>query len=183
MKSTEGGTIDTTLTREIAASPVRLAMMALASTAFVVGGWFMAQATASTTRHSADLINIIGYAAMAVFGLFLVIALHRLITQRGTVITISPAGLTDIRVASDIVPWHAIASLATWENQGQRIMVVSLKPGEEEKLSLTRMARMTRGANARLGADGLAVAAQGTKISHDELMSIAIAYARHYQTA
>lgn len=177
MQATE---IDTTATRDIAASPGRLLMLALGSLAFVVGGWYMIEATSGTTRYSREMIALVGYASMAFFGFCLAIAIQRLLTQRGTVITISPDGLRDVRVSPDLIPWAAIQSLSTWQMQGQQVMVVAMKPGEEEKLTLTRIARMSRGANARLGADGLAVTAQGTKIGHDELMATTIAYAQRY---
>ncbi len=59
-------------------------------------------------------------------------------------------------------------------------MIVGINPEDEAKLKLTRVARMTRAANASLGADGLAVAAQGAKISHDALLEATIAYAERY---
>ncbi len=170
--------IDTNATLEITAAPFKLIMLVLGALAFVVAGYFMTLATEDTQRHSAALVRLIGYAAVGFFGLCGFIGIWRLLTQRGPVITLSPMGFRDIRVSHDAVPWPAIASIGTWTHSGQRIMVLSLKPGEEEKLRLTTIARMSRGANARLGADGLAIAAQGTKINHDRLIEATAAYAQ-----
>jgi hypothetical protein len=170
--------IDTRATLEIVSAPLKMAGLAALSAAFVVGGWFMSQATVSTSRHSAETVVFWGWAAMIFFGLCLAITLWRLLTQRGPIITLSPAGIRDVRVTHDIVPWPAVANIATWQHSGQNVMVVGLHPGEEAKLRLTTIARMSRRANATLGADGLAITAQGTKISHDALMAAAIAYAR-----
>jgi hypothetical protein len=172
--------IDTSKTLEIGAAPLKLSLIVLGGLAFVVGGYFMTMATEDTARYSASLIRLIGYVAMGFFGLCALLGLWRLLTQRGPVITLSPQGLRDVRVSHDIVPWPAIASIGTWEHSGQRVMVVGLKTGEEEKLRLTTIARLSRGANARLGADGLAIAAQGAKISHDHLIATATAYAQAY---
>ena len=117
---------------------------------------------------------------MAFFGPVTALLLWRLMTQRGTVITLSPDGLCDIRVSPDVVPWTAIKSLATWQHSGQKVLIVALMPGEEEKLKLTTLARMTRSANSKLGADGLAVTAHGTKIAHEDLLASALAYAGRY---
>lgn len=172
--------IDTSRTTEIAASPAKLALMIALGLGFVAVGYWMTLATVDTPRYSAAMVRALGYLSITVFGFFLLIALWRLLTQRGPVITLSPVGLRDVRVSNDVIPWQAINSLKTWQMSGQQVMVVGLIDGEEAKLKLTTIARMSRGANARLGADGLAMTAQGTKISHAELMDAAIAYAERY---
>jgi hypothetical protein len=170
--------IDTEKTLEIAASPVKLLLMAFGGLIFVIAGYFMTQATVDTTRASAEVVRVIGYVSIAFFGPVTALIVWRLLTQRGTVITLSPAGLRDVRVSPDIVPWPTIANISTWQHSGQSVMIVALLPGEEAKLRLTLIARLSRRANAKLGADGLAVAAQGTKIGHDALMAATIRYAK-----
>lgn len=172
--------IDTSGTTTVESSPAKHLWIVILALGFVAVGYWMTLATEASRRYSADMVRFMGWLSIAVFGFFGAIALWRLLTQRGPVITFSPEGLRDIRVSHDIVPWSAIASLNTWQMSGQQVMVVGLKPGEEEKLRLTTIARMSRGANARLGADGLAVTAQGTKICHDDLMKTTIAYAECY---
>ena len=169
--------IDTRKTLEIGASPGKLFLMAFGSLLFVVGGYFMTQATTDSTRYSAELVRFWGYVTIAFFGLCTALLAWRLLTQRGTVITLSPAGLRDVRVSPDTIPWPAVATISTWQHTGQKVMIVGLHPGEEAKFQLTMIARLTRRANAKLGADGLAVATQGIKISHDALMAATIRYA------
>lgn len=169
--------IDTSRTLEIEAAPWKLALFALGGATFVGLGYWMSQATAGTGRQSIEWIHFWGWVSMAFFGPVTLLLLWRLLTERGTVITFSPAGLSDIRVLPDTIPWTAVASIRTWQYSGNEIMIVGLHPGEEDKLHLSRIARWTRGANARLGADGLAINAQGTRISHDRLIQTAIAYA------
>lgn len=172
--------IDTSGTTTADSSPAKHLLLVILALAFVAIGLWMTQATDDSRRYSADMVRLIGWLSIAVFGLFGAIALWRLLMQRGPVITFSPEGFRDIRVTHDIVPWTAIADLDTWRMSGQQVMIVGLKPDEEQKLRLTAIARMSRGANARLGADGLAVTAQGTKMSHEDLMKTTIAYAERY---
>ena len=75
------------------------------------------------------------------------------------VMTVSPAGLRDVRVAAEPIPWRAIKSISTWQMQRQMVLVVAIDPEEEARLTLTRLARWTRDANRRLGADGLVISA------------------------
>ncbi len=82
--------IDTTATMEIAASPAKMAVMALAGLAFVVLGYFMTTAAGTTTRYSAESIRFMGYLSIAFFGPVTAIIVWRMFTQRGTVITLSP---------------------------------------------------------------------------------------------
>lgn len=177
------GPIDTSGTIAIEQSPWKMLMLLFGSLAFVAAGWWMIGATERTGRQSLETIHFFGWASIVFFGLCALILLWRLATVRGPVITLTPEGIRDTRVSSDIIPWTAIRSITTWSHKGTSAMVLGLRAGEEEKLKLSAITRMTRGANKALGADGLSIVATGTKISHDRLMDTAIAYARRYADA
>jgi hypothetical protein len=170
--------IDTNATLVIEKAPMKLAGAALGSAAFVAAGAFMTQATTGTSRYSADSVVLWGWVTVVFFGFCLLMILWRLLTQQGPIITLSPHGILDVRVTHVVVPWQSVARIFTWSHSGQSIMIVGLHPGEEQKLKLTTVARVSRRANAALGADGLAITSQGTKFSHDALMNTAIAYAQ-----
>jgi hypothetical protein len=176
----KGLVIGTDKALEIFASPTRMALVGVASLGFVIAGYFMSGATESVGRYSVDKVVLLGWAAMIFFGCCTLLIVWRIFTERGPVVTMLPGGLTDIRVSPNIVPWSAIATLSTWSHSGRKIMIIALKPGEEDKLTLTRLARLTRRANAKLGADGLAVTSQGLKIRYDDLIGAATAYAYRY---
>jgi hypothetical protein len=89
--------------------------------------------------------------------------------QRGPIVTISPGGLRDVRVAADPIPWRAIKGISTWQMQRQTVLVVAVDPATEARLALTRLARWTRSANRKLGADGLVVSSQGLKVGYPTL--------------
>ena len=173
--------VDTNKTLEIAASPGRMFLGGgLVGLAFVSVGWFMSQAIEGMGHHSAVKVVFVGWVALIFSGPITILIFWRLFTQRGTVVTLSPQGLRYIRVSPDTISWPAIARLFIWSQTGTNIMIAALKPGEEAKLKLTAIARMTCGANAKLGADGLAIAAQGLKIKHPAPIAAATAYAERY---
>lgn len=173
-------TIDTSGTVVVGYSRRKLALYAIGSAAFVAAGLWMIGIDKPIGRSSPETVRFWGYAAVAFFGLMLLYSASLLLRARSAVISLSPQGLRDVRVSLDTVPWASIASIGTWAYSGQRIMVLTLHPGEEAKLRLTRLARWTRSANAQLGADGLSITAQGTDIGHDALLAATTAFARRY---
>jgi hypothetical protein len=171
--------IDTSRTIEIESSPLKLALLFGAGVLMTAGGavlafgWFPELAANAYARF-------IGYMSLVFFAACTMAALMRLFTARGPVITIGPQGIRDTRVAADFIPWSAVTGISTWEHRRQKIVVLAVEPATEASLLLTRIARWTRSANRALGADGLAIAAQGLKIDHDTLLATVTAY---WQTA
>ncbi|MBX9926021.1 MAG: hypothetical protein K2Y05_06660 [Hyphomicrobiaceae bacterium] len=177
-------TVDTNGTIRFQASPWKLALLVGGSAAFVAIGVFMVAAQTESSRHSVEVIHVVGYLSIVFFGACGAVGLWRMLTGIGRpVLTLSPAGLRDIRVSDDTIPWSSVERIFEWSYSGSRIMIVCLHPGEEAKLPLTTIARMSRRANAGLGADGLAINASDLTIKHDDLMATTIAYAQRYGTA
>jgi hypothetical protein len=110
-----------------------------------------------------------GYFGMAFFGLCAAVAIWRLVAQRGAMVTISPEGLRDVRVAAETIPWRAIRSISTWRMQRQMVLIVAIEPETEQRLTLTRVARWMRNAHRAHGADGFVVSAQGLRIGYPTL--------------
>lgn len=123
-----------------------------------------------------------GYFGIVFFGLCTGVALLRLLSSRGAIITISPEGISDTRVAAALIPWHAVTRISTWQYRGQKCIVLTLEPGVEAGLGLGRIARWTRGANRLLGADGLCIVASGLKVDHETLLQTCRDYARQAAT-
>jgi hypothetical protein len=134
-------------------------------------------------RGGGLLIKLLMYVGVAFFGLCTIIAAWRLFTERGPVVTITPAGIRDTRVAPELIPWSAVKRISTWEYERQKIMVLAVDPAIERTLTLTAIARSTRGINPILGANGLCIAATGLKIEYQTLFEIACAYASHADAA
>ena len=104
-----------------------------------------------------------------------------LLTARGPVVTITPEGIRDTRIAADVIPWSAVQGITTWEHRRQKILVFDVDPAVESRLALSRIARWSRDTNRALGADGLCVSAQGLAIDHDTLLNTSLAYAQAAQ--
>jgi hypothetical protein len=159
---------DTSRTIEFYTSPARLITLLLFSTMST------GIAAALAFRLFPNMINdpaatSAGYTGMVFFSFCSAVAIWRLIQQRGAAVTLSPAGLRDVRVAAEPIPWRAIKSIATLQMQRQMVLVVTIDPAEEGRLTLTRVARWTRNANRRLGAHGLVVSPQGLTVGYPTL--------------
>ncbi|MEN3931163.1 STM3941 family protein [Microvirga sp. W0021] len=170
--------IDTSKTLTFKSSPKQLILAMIGCDVFILLGILMGLNVFEPSLGLSESPDfLIGYIGAALFFLFSLLIMRRLLTSNGKdVITISPAGIIDTRIAASIIPWQAILNISTWEYQRQKIIVLTVDPLFEQKLSLTRMARMTRTANARLGADGLCITAAGLKTSYDELFGLIVAY-------
>jgi len=116
--------------------------------------------------------RVVGGLGVLLFGLGTIAWLWRQLGSGGAVLTISPEGIRDRRIAPETIPWSAIRRIFTWEYSGQRILVLDVDPAVERTLHLSRIARWTRRANRKLGADGLCVATHGLKIKYDELFEL-----------
>jgi hypothetical protein len=101
--------------------------------------------------------------------------LWRLFRWRTPLVTISPAGIRDTRIAAEMIPWSAITGISPWEFFGPKAMMLAMRPDVEDRLGLTR-GRWFRGVNRALGADGLRVSAAGLKIDYDSLLQISKDY-------
>jgi len=128
-----------------------------------------------------DIFNrALGIVGVLFFGGGTAAWLWRLRRSRGTVLTISREGIRDTRIAPETIPWSAVRKVSTWEYSGQRILVLDVDPAVERTLHLSAIARWTRSANRKLGADGLCIATHGLKINYDELFELV---RRHVQQA
>ncbi len=169
-------TIDTRQTHAFRQSPWQMILFALGAGAFVAAGVLMMTGVIALEGKRA-VYQLAGAAGAAFFGLCLVFIIWRLLSMRGPVVTITPEGIRDTRIAASVIPWTAIERVSTWEAYKQKMVVVSVPPDIESRLGLTRMARWSRNANRSLGADGLCITSQGLPVGHDQLMKLILAYA------
>ena len=161
--------IDTTRTIEFRQSPWEMLKMLAIGAGFVATSVFIA--------YQGNVFYLaIGIFGVVFFGALTLYVLWRLVTQMGPVVTLSPTGVRDKRIAADMIPWSAITGVSTWSAFNQSAIVLTVRPDVEKRLKLSLMTRMTRRANASLGADGLCIASQGLNIGHDALLDTVTAY-------
>lgn len=166
---------DTTGTITFVASPTRLlTLLAFSAMSTVIAAALAFRLFPNMPSEPAAVSA--GYSGLAFFSFCAAVALWRLFAQRGAIVTISPEGLRDIRVAAEPIPWRAIKAISTWRMQGQMVLVVKIDPAAEARLTLTRMTRWTRNAHRSLGADGLVVSAYGLKVGYATLYYTCLDY-------
>lgn len=170
-------TVDTSRTVTIPGSPLKMWGLFLLGLCMTALSLAIAVPLIPVTPSKALWGLVFGSIGAVFFGFCTIMILWRAVTTTGPVVTLSPTGIRDVRVAARVVPWQAIQGISTWSYQGQDIMVLAVGPEVEAELQLSTIARMTRRANRALGADGLCVAAQGLKISYAELLALTTAYA------
>ena len=159
---------DTSRTIEFHASPTRLLTLLAFSGMSIVIAAALAFRLFPNVPNDPSVVSA-GYSGLAFFGFCAVVAVWRLLQQRGPIVTVSPAGLRDVRVAKEPIPWRAIKSISTWQMQRQMVLLVAIDPADEARLTLTRLARWTRSAHRKLGGDGLVISSNGLKVGYPTL--------------
>lgn len=172
--------IDTTRTIEVRQSPWEMLKL------LAIGILFVACSIFISFQGNYGYV-IIGGFGIVFFGALTLLVIWRLVTLLGPVVIVSPTGVRDVRVAADVIPWSAITDISTWSAYNQPAIILAVQPAVEKRLRLSLITRWTRRANASLGADGLAIAAQGLSMGHDELLNTLTAYweragGRRYQS-
>lgn len=167
--------VDTTRVLEIRGSPAKmigLVLLAAGMTALGVALMWMGH------KEPSLLLLAIGIVAALFFGASTLAIAWRAVSLKGSVVTLTPSGIRDVRVAAREIPWDRVEGISTWSHQGQKIMVLAVAPDVEAGLELTPIARWSRGPNRSLGADGLCVSVQGLEIGYEDLLAASVAYAQ-----
>jgi hypothetical protein len=173
---------DTTRTIEFHASPTRvLTLLSFSVMSTAIAAALAFRLFPNVPNDPATVSA--GYSGLVFFGFCAAVAIWRLIGQRGPMVTLSPAGLRDVRVAAEPIPWRAIKSISTWQMQRQMVLLVAIDPADEARLTLTRLARWTRSANRKLSADGLVISAHGLKVGYPTLFYTARDYWEAWRNA
>lgn len=174
MRDSIGAVIDTKQTYGFGQSPWKMGLVVLGCVGFVVASVLMIIGVIDGRRFGLDA-STIGWIGAVVFGVFLLLALWRLISTRGPVVTVSPRGLHDTRISAKMIPWEEVLGVSIWQMSNQKIIVVAVTPETEQSIGLTRMAKWTRGANRSLGADGLCIG-PGINVKIDDLLRLILAF-------
>lgn len=154
-------------TVEIGTSPGQTVRLTLLSA-------LMTAASAALAVLGEGVVAVVGWVGALFFGFCGLVWVRRALVQRGAVVTISPEGFRDVRVARETVPWADVLEISTWTHSGQHVLVLRVADDVWDRLTLTTIARSSRRANRALGADGLAVTAQGLRTSYPELFQLTV---------
>ncbi|TKW67797.1 MAG: hypothetical protein DI616_05665 [Paracoccus denitrificans] len=118
-----------------------------------------------------DLSMFIGWVGLIFFAVCSLLWVRQVSRLGQPAITLSRAGLHDVRLSQRPVPWRAIKGTHIWQQHRQKILVLQVAPAVEPEIGLTRVARLSRGLNAKYGNDGLYVPLTGLKMDADRLAS------------
>ena len=161
---------DISRTLEVHASPWRMLGILLATGGMCVLSAVMALGGFADAKISPVIVAIAGAGAV-LFGVVTLLILRQWLASKGPVLTITPSGIRDTRIAPEEIPWSSVTNLAVWKQQYEQTLVLSVQPETEAALTLTRTARWSRGPNKALGVDGLCVPTNGLKIGFEELLA------------
>lgn len=178
--------IDTAAHLEVRQSPWQMLKLMVLAVGFVALSLALALPSYSgmTFRFPGNYFAMaVGWVGFLFFGTCLVLIGLRAATTIGPVLSLTPEGILDTRVAAQRIPWTAIHGVKTWEYSGQRILVLDVDPEVEANLHTSLITRLTRRANAGLGADGLSITTQGLLMPYDDLVAATIAYLEDYGPA
>lgn len=92
------------------------------------------------------------------------------------VVTLTPNGLRDVRMAPEAIPWPAIQGIDLYSMSGSTFIILAVDPAVEAALTLSRNQRWSRGTNRRMGFDGLHISTQGLKMSAVDLAGAIAAF-------
>jgi hypothetical protein len=161
--------LDTPDTIEIAARPWKhlgLATLGVAMTALSAA---IAFDLLPHTRRVSDFFTFIGYVCVLFFGASTVLLVWRSLPLRGVVVTVSPDGIRDTRVAADFIPWTAVLGVWTWELEWQKFVVLSIDPDVARNLQVTMLARLMRRLFPMFSVNRLGIETTGLRIEHETL--------------
>lgn len=165
--------MDKLRTIEIEYSPVRMIMILVGGVAMAALSGLLAFRIIPDPRAGPGSFHeFIAYVGLVFFSLAAVSVLWRLAVTRGPVVTLTAAGIRDIRIAPEEIPWSAVHAIGACQIRRQRFLVLAVDPAVEAQLRLTRGVRWSRAANRRLGIDGLCVTAHGLKTDYQTLSLI-----------
>lgn len=149
------------------------AVVALALAFAAVGLWLVsaAEAFSQSVRfvffRDPFILRAFGVVAL-VFGIVGAIIAFRQLFRTGPVIEVDGRGVRWARWSETIIPWSAITDASSKSMSGQHFLCLTLaRPSDYPGRST---ARMMAGLNKGLGYSDIAISANGTDSSHDELM-------------
>ena len=176
--------IDTSQTIEISHSKPKLILLVALGVLMTAGAaWVLTLDFGPEESAKAWKVQAVSIIGVPFFLWCTLVAIQRLFAADRPVVTLTPAGFLDTRVAAKMVAWAAVEQISTWSHKGQKIIIIKVSPEVESQIELSRIAQWSRKANTALGADGLAITAQGLKTDYNSLNALCIAYATAARTA
>ncbi len=116
----------------------------------------------------------IGFAfLMVVYALSAMTSVWYLVWAPAAIITVSPAGVRDVRISRDIIPWQSIERITTApSHKWQRSVVLVLDKEFASTADLRLTAKVGRALNCLLGIEGTVISHHLLDVSADDLFKL-----------
>ena len=171
-----GAPIDTSETRLIRGSPLKLVVLLVLAIALTVMSLATAVQIVPLGPDEVASGVFFGWIGTVFFGLGTLAVLRRLVGWKSVVIELSPAGIRDTRLSSELIRWTEITDIAVWTHRSTSFIQFKLDESIERRLYKSPMARALGAANKAFGFSGAAINAAGTEIDTGRLFDLCMAY-------
>ncbi len=146
-------------------------------------GWSAVMASGLIDGSSST--RVIGGVLFVALGLLTIAGLYMALTQRGVLVTLSPEGIRDIRLAPEVIPWSQVHGLRSMDVRvfgfaATRYIAVDINRDFVQRLALRRGARVTDDTAAPPGSVTLDLQTFALSMPHDEVVTLA---ETHWQQA
>ncbi len=139
-------------------------------------GLVAAGVVVTRVASAGSFVQVFGWAAVLFFGTCCVLIVRELLAFRGVVVVIDRDGILDRRVSNQPMPWAKVLGVDVWSLDAQRFVILKLDPDFDAAFPTKAITRWTRGANKKIGADGITVNPRGLKISFDLLLAAIVRF-------
>jgi hypothetical protein len=165
--------VDTSLVREIKEDQTKKVWLLFVAIVFVAGGYWLVTGDFSSTRRGA-IAAYIGWASLIFFGVGALAFVYMLL-RPGMPISLSPMGIMVPRFSRDTLPWAGVTDVSEQRMYSQKYVDLALDPVVAQNLTLKSNVRFFLAGKAP---SKITVSAGTLQITHGELLSIIVAYAK-----
>jgi len=151
--------------------------VAIAATGVPLGMWLI-QGGAVDTRGQVSVF--LGWIGTPIFGLCLLLGLHRLIFGHIEQVELSPQGFWDKRFFKQEVPWNAVSRISIWSLGGASSLRIQLTRESMRQIKPSPIGRVTSWLNNPFCRDGVSVSSADLRISFSELCALFGEYLSDY---
>ncbi|BEL10168.1 hypothetical protein Q0Z83_083590 [Actinoplanes sichuanensis] len=151
----------------------KTAGLLVAAFALIAASAFMAWASRPGPSFNVVLF-VIGAFGVLFFG-FGAVRVGQQLFRRDPVVEVSTEGVRDVRLSSQVIPWHVVRGVEQLVVQRQWFVVVLIDEGFEKQY-LTGGKRMLQQVNRQIGFLGVNIAVGGLMVSVDELQQAIVKY-------
>ncbi len=110
-------------------------------------------------------------------GTYLMIDQYR--PRSGPVVTLSPEGIRDVRVAPEVIPWSAVQMIQPQRNIGSRSLVLTVDAGTVERIG-GKLEPPPPGVSRPPGPEMIQINGAGLKVKFSALSETCIEFAHRY---